>query len=949
MRQRLLAAALAAASFAPFAACTSEPPQVCDGIPNVAFSKDPTALYPSGGGCLYVDLRLACAEADDVPAATTVCMTLDGTDPDPSRASTYCLPAPVREIPICTAGKTCLRYYLVGADGSQGSVQETCYTVAPPPVVTCEPGSRLSNQDVEVSLRSSKEKTTIVYTTDGTDPDPEDVNAQKAPAPVALSLSRTTTVKFIGIDEAGNVSARESCTYQIDKVAPITTADPTPEAAPAAGNIALALQTNESATIYYTTDGSTPDPQRIEPDGTTQYALLQASTTLTRSAFVTFYAVDMAGNVETPTQELVYHIGGKPAVGVNPSGGFFAETAIDVTLRAAPANEDDPYEIWYTTNGDDPARNGSTSTKCPGDPCVISDFDQEGEYELKYIAVSNPGAGTEKTSDIHSAVFLLGVTAPPFFREYNFTQANLMDAGDTDLTVEMSTAKGYARLRRVRPTYVGGTNIPRNDYATGLEARWAAVNGGSGLHVYYAMGSGAYGELREYVSTNLTGALWSQCFPMNLFFNAGCGVGTIIGPVLGVSPFIDNTFRVNLITPWTAANNQGGIARWTFTYGGAVTRPWTHTNQTQFAQVGDAVADEFYGPQELPKSDSVVDTFSQTAFIPRHTGGQHTVWAYEVTNGTQKAGTTPPALSARATALATFTTPSFARLLGVGTENGKFLILNQATLATIATIGGSCPTGVPCRVNSVSWVTTGGNNYALLGMGYYSDPVTGQVAVVRVDNSGNITGVDAAALPTTDDFAIRGPVEAIRVATGTNVAVAAIREQGIVLFDLTDLANLQVHSRGFAAGRDFSDTYFTAVDIDLNQTGTGTQNRILAVDGATYQTDNGAPRSDGGFRVFELPSNVDAWETTGEFVSTNINGAKRVSSVTLEAATPDPLDGVTVKFRADGVDLDEPVGIGNRLNFDNPPLDLRFRLIFSGDGSATKQVKYLKFKMTPVE
>jgi hypothetical protein len=111
-------------------------------------------------------------------------------------------------------------------------------------------------------------------------------------------LNATTTVKYFAKDTAGNSSAVQTVAYTLNATPPADTTAPTVTASPVGGTFTssqnVTLSANETATIYYTVDGTTPT---YPVSGTTQtYSgpiALAATTTLK------FIGRDTAGNVST--------------------------------------------------------------------------------------------------------------------------------------------------------------------------------------------------------------------------------------------------------------------------------------------------------------------------------------------------------------------------------------------------------------------------------------------------------------------------------------------------------------------------------------------------------------------------------------------------------------------------------------------------------------------------
>jgi hypothetical protein len=94
---------------------------------------------------------------------------------------------------------------------------------------------------------------------------------------------------IVGKDLAGNIQQTPTTViWIVDTVAPITTASPT--GGVHNGSVTVTLTTNESATIYYTTDGSVPT---IPTNRYTAPIYIAADATLK------YFAVDLASNYES--------------------------------------------------------------------------------------------------------------------------------------------------------------------------------------------------------------------------------------------------------------------------------------------------------------------------------------------------------------------------------------------------------------------------------------------------------------------------------------------------------------------------------------------------------------------------------------------------------------------------------------------------------------------------
>ncbi|MBM2838419.1 MAG: hypothetical protein HW415_1044 [Deltaproteobacteria bacterium] len=208
-----------------------------------------------------------------------------------------------------------------------------------------------------------------------------------------LQLNTDYSVTFSGAkDLAGNAMTAATFNFKTTAVAdttpPVTTASPPAGAYTSAQTVTLTA--NETATIYYTTDGITAP--------TTSSTVYTSPIVINSTTILKFFAKDVAGNSET-LQSLTYTISTldttPPTTVASPTGGKYTGTQ----TVALTANE--PATIYYTTNGTDPTTSSTVYTA----PISIA-----ATTTLKFYAVDTAG-NSEAIIAIKTEVYTIGTQA----------------------------------------------------------------------------------------------------------------------------------------------------------------------------------------------------------------------------------------------------------------------------------------------------------------------------------------------------------------------------------------------------------------------------------------------------------------------------------------------------------------------------------------------------------
>jgi glucosylceramidase len=183
----------------------------------------------------------------DATASPTIYYTTDGSTPTTA--------SKVYSAPIAIGSTTTLNAIATASGYNNSTVATAAYTINLPaaatPTFSPAPGTYPAAQSVAISDATTN--ATIYYTTDGSTP----TTASKVYS-TPISISTTTTLNAIATATGFSTSAEATGAYQIDLPVTVTpTFSPLPGTFISAQSVKISDATN-GATIYYTTDGSTP-------------------------------------------------------------------------------------------------------------------------------------------------------------------------------------------------------------------------------------------------------------------------------------------------------------------------------------------------------------------------------------------------------------------------------------------------------------------------------------------------------------------------------------------------------------------------------------------------------------------------------------------------------------------------------------------------------------------
>ncbi len=276
----------------------------------------------------------------DSMSGATIYYTLDGSLPTMS--------SPVYSTPISISVSTTFHAMATYTGIPQSSVALATYSIVLPtaPAPTFSPTPSTFTGPLSVTL-SNTANLPMYYTTNGSTP-----TTSSTPYSGPISVSQNTTINAISAGYGYLTSAVSSGAYLIQ--------GPTPTFSPGSGtyytaeNVTIS-DTASGATIYYTTNGSSPTTSSTSCSNPCTIAV-PSTTTLKAIASGGGYA---ASNVGVAT----YTISANTPT-FSPGSGTYYTTPQSVTISDTTSG----VTIYYTTNGSMP---NTSSTSC-SNPCTIS-------------------------------------------------------------------------------------------------------------------------------------------------------------------------------------------------------------------------------------------------------------------------------------------------------------------------------------------------------------------------------------------------------------------------------------------------------------------------------------------------------------------------------------------------------------------------------------------------
>jgi len=168
----------------------------------------PVVNASPAGGSFQGTISVTLSGTDDSLGVVTIHYTTDGTTPT--------IASPVYSSPINVTTTTTISFFGVDPSNNQSAIQTMIYTIfAPdttPPIITISPTQGTYTSSQVITLQAN-ENSVIYYTKDGTTPT---TSSPVYDGSFTISALGTTTVKYFGVDFAGNASTVQTTIYTLN-------------------------------------------------------------------------------------------------------------------------------------------------------------------------------------------------------------------------------------------------------------------------------------------------------------------------------------------------------------------------------------------------------------------------------------------------------------------------------------------------------------------------------------------------------------------------------------------------------------------------------------------------------------------------------------------------------------------------------------------------------------
>lgn len=358
--------------------------------------------------------------------------TTDGSTPSKTDGSTYTQPI------VVNTNRT-IKAMAYKFDGSMldSQIYSGSYTIANPvatPTFNPPEGTYSAAQSVTISCATPG--TTIMYTTDGSNPS----KTSGVQYSGAISIDSSATVKAMAFKTDGTMddSPVASATYNIQEIVNTPTFSPEPGTFATAQSVTI-ICTTENAIIKYTTDGSVPS----RTAGNTYAGPITVAATTTIKAMA--YANNKSDSAVATGIFTIVEAVATPTF--NPPAGTYP-TAQNVAISCTTAGA----TIKYTTDGSVPSATNGTAYSQP--------LSVQNNLTIKAIAIKT---GMPDSSVATADYTISSAVANPVFTPaggtFTGSQSISITCATQGATIKYTTDGTTAPSKTVGTTYTGAINV----------------------------------------------------------------------------------------------------------------------------------------------------------------------------------------------------------------------------------------------------------------------------------------------------------------------------------------------------------------------------------------------------------------------------------------------------------------------------------------------------------
>ena len=802
-------------------------------VASAAYTITPVVSTPtfSPAAGSYTSTQLV--SISDATSGATIYYTTNGTTPTTS-STQY-------TGPITVSSTETLEAMAAATGDTNSAVASAAYTITPvvsTPTFTPAAGSYSSAQSVSITDTTSG--AIIYYTTNGTTPT---TSSTQYTGPI--TVSSTETLKVVAAATGDTNSTVASATYTITPVVSTPTFTPAAGSYTSAQSVSITDATS-GATIYYTTNGTTPTTSSTQYTGP-----IAVSTTETLQAIAV-----ATGSTNSAIASATYTI--TPTVATptfSPAAGTYTSAqSVSISDTTSGAT------IYYTTNGSTPTTSSTQYTS----PITVGSTET-----LKAMAAA--------TGDTNSAVASAAYTITPVVSTPTFSPAagSYTSAQSVSITDATFGAIIYYTTNGTTPTtsstqYTGPITVSTTETLEAMAVATGSTNS--------AVASATYTITATVATPTFSPAAGTYTSAQSVSIADATSGATIYYTTNGTTPTTSSTQYTGPLTvsatetlqamAVATGSTNSAVASATYTITAMVATPtFSPAAGTYTSAQSVSIADATSGATIYYTTNGTTPTTSSTQYTgPIAVSTTETLQAIAVATGSTNSGIA----SATYTITSAVATPTFSPAAGSYTSAQSVSISDATSGATIYyTTDGTAP-------------TTSSTAYA----GPITVSSTETLEAIAVANSTNSAVASAA-------YTISSTTQATNFAIGTTVQQSGVKHLGINIggqdyYDSGQISrNLTVRNPGFEAEMWSSilncqaATATTCTDSDANNLWPAN-----FLQGATFQVIYGAAKGQSGTII-------------GNTVSSASTGITLTFSAPLSPA-PAPGDVVEVRMQVPG-------------------------------------------------